>query len=121
MDLYRGQLLPTRVGGALEHRQGGLCRAGAARAGDLHRCCRLPAQASTAPCSPKLAPFHSTCPPAVRHVAAGSHLTVAVTTGGRVYQMGVTGASVPAKHCFWEGATMPELVRGALQGESACL
>lgn len=43
---------------------------------------------------------------------------MAVTTGGRVFQMGVTGASGPAKHCPWEGANMPELVRGALQGEA---
>ncbi|KAL4459113.1 hypothetical protein ABPG75_013978 [Micractinium tetrahymenae] len=72
-DLYRGQLLPVRVGGALESRQ-------------------------------------------VRHVAAGSHLTVAVTSSGRVYQMGATGASGAIKNCPWEGATLPELVRGALQG-----
>ncbi len=52
----------------------------------------------------------------VRHVAAGSHLTVAVTTGGRVFQMGASGASGPLKHCPWEGATLPELVRGQLQG-----
>ena len=52
----------------------------------------------------------------MRHVAAGSHLTVAVTTGGRVFQMGATGASGPLKHCPWEGATLPELVRGQLQG-----
>lgn len=56
-------------------------------------------------------------PPAVRHVAAGSHLTVAVTTGGRVFQMGVTGASAPTRHCPWEGAVLPEPVRGQLQGE----
>jgi len=56
------------------------------------------------------------CSLAVRHVAAGSHLTVAVTTGGRVFQMGVTGASGPIKNCPWEGATTPELVRGSLQG-----
>ncbi|KAL4854190.1 PH [Chlorella vulgaris] len=73
-DLYRGQLLPVRVAGALEGKQ-------------------------------------------VRHVAAGSHLTVAVTTGGRLFQMGATGASAPsAKHCSWEGATLPELVRGQLAG-----
>jgi hypothetical protein len=54
----------------------------------------------------------------VRRIAAGSHLTVAVTTGGRVFQMGVTGASSgAAKNCPWEGATLPELVRGQLQGE----
>lgn len=51
----------------------------------------------------------------VRHVAAGLHLTVAVTTGGRVFQMGATGASA-AKHCPWEGATTPEWVKGALAG-----
>lgn len=55
---------------------------------------------------------------AVRHVAAGLHLTVAVTTGGRVFQMGVTGAST-GKGCPWEGAVLPELVRGALTGERA--
>ena len=53
----------------------------------------------------------------MRRIAAGSHLTVAVTTGGRVFQMGVTGASSgAAKNCPWEGATLPELVRGQLQG-----
>eukprot|EP00887_Chlorella_sp_A99_P006935 scaffold2.g6935.t1 len=73
-DLYRGQLLPERVRGALE-------------------------------------------PRAVRHVAAGSHLTVAVTTGGRVFQMGVTGVSAgKACPCPWEGAVLPELVRGGLTG-----
>ena len=51
----------------------------------------------------------------VRAVAAGLHLTVAVTTGGRVFQMGCTGASA-GKHCPWEGATAPELVKGALAG-----
>lgn len=57
----------------------------------------------------------------MRHVAAGSHLTVAVTTGGRVFQMGATGASGPLKHCPWEGATLPELVRGQLSGGLAGL
>ncbi len=54
----------------------------------------------------------------VRHVAAGLHLTVAVTTGGRVFQMGCTGAT-PGKHCPWEGAAAPELVKGALAGEDS--
>jgi hypothetical protein len=71
-----------------------------------------------APLPPRLPPQT----PAVRHVAAGSHLTVAVTTGGRLFQMGATGASAPsAKHCPWEGATLPELVRGQLAGVSLLL
>lgn len=76
VDLYTGQLVPARVGGALESR-------------------------------------------AVRYIAAGSHLTVAVTTGGAVYQMGVTGASSSKGYHHatpWEGAVMPEQVRGVLTG-----
>ena len=32
--------------------------------------------------------------------------------------MGATGVPGPSKHCSWEGATLPELVRGQLQGGS---
>lgn len=71
---------------------------------------------------------------AVRRVAAGLHLTVALTTSGAVYQMGSTGASggIPSTisskgdsrgssaqgslTAVWEGATSPEPVRGALIG-----
>lgn len=55
---------------------------------------------------------------AVRHVAAGSHLTVALTTGGKAFQMGVTGASA-GKACPWEGAVLPEQVKGVLAGTHA--
>uniref|UniRef100_A0A1D1ZXM7 PH domain-containing protein n=1 Tax=Auxenochlorella protothecoides TaxID=3075 RepID=A0A1D1ZXM7_AUXPR len=57
-------------------------------------------------------------PRAFRHVAAGSHLTVTVTTGGRVWQAGATGASAGrgAGACPWEGATSLQPVRGALAG-----
>ena len=47
-------------------------------------------------------------PPVVRQVAVGASFTVALTTDGKVYQMGETGASGRAK---WEGAKAPELVR----------
>lgn len=43
----------------------------------------------------------------MRQVAAGSGFTVAVTTEGKVYQMGETGAAGRYK---WEGAKVPELV-----------
>lgn len=44
----------------------------------------------------------------VRQVAAGSGFTVAVTSEGKVYQMGETGTTGRYK---WEGAKVPELVR----------
>lgn len=115
VDLYRGQLLPMRVGGALEHRQGGLAGEGEGAVQCVLDVCRLCYRLVPLYVTPTLRPAASPLP-AVRHVAAGSHLTVAITTGGRVFQMGVTGASAPSKHCPWEGATLPELVRGQLQG-----
>ena len=47
----------------------------------------------------------------VRQVAAGSCFTLAVTTEGKVYQMGETSA---AGRCKWEGAKVPELVPPSL-------
>lgn len=91
-------------------------------AGACSACCPAPVwpllPASRRP--PVRSPCTLDFAPAVRHVAAGSHLTVAVTTGGRIFQMGVTGASAPTKHCPWEGAVLPEPVRGQLQGEDGC-
>ncbi|KAL4516181.1 hypothetical protein Ndes2526A_g03620 [Nannochloris sp. 'desiccata'] len=76
IDLYTGQTVPTRVGGAGSQLTG----------------------------------------KGVRSVAAGLHLTVALTTTGVVYQMGATGASGSTNSVLapWEGATAPEPVKGQL-------
>ena len=45
---------------------------------------------------------------AVVSLAVGLNFTVAVTSDGRVWQMGETGA--PGKGTAWEGATTPTVV-----------
>ena len=45
-------------------------------------------------------------------VGCGYNLTVALTSDGRVFQMGATGAYNPEeKKAAWEGATVPTQVR----------
>lgn len=46
---------------------------------------------------------------AVRQVECGLNLTVALTTDGRIWQMGETGAP-GNKHTPWEGAKEPQQV-----------
>lgn len=46
----------------------------------------------------------------VRQVAAGLNLTLALTTDGKVYQMGETGV---ASKCRWDGCNVPEQVTAA--------
>ncbi|CAD7703407.1 unnamed protein product [Ostreobium quekettii] len=53
----------------------------------------------------------------VKHVACGLNLTVAQTSDGLVFQMGATGAG--DTFVKWEGAKLPEEVKGGLSGYKA--
>ncbi len=53
----------------------------------------------------------------IQQVKAGLNLTVVLSSEGKVYQMGETGAGGRAK---WEGCHYPELVRGPDWHSTCC-